>query len=112
MYVRDHMRPAFHKALGMHPDEYDFRVFRITNEISRQVFPLELDIDNPAFKSGLDRLWRITEASAEAQKRGGVIGTVKRAGLGLAAAGVFARLFLLPAKRNALPQQVRLQPAW
>jgi magnesium-protoporphyrin IX monomethyl ester (oxidative) cyclase len=112
MYVRDHMRPAFHKALGMHPDEYDFRVFRITNEIARQVFPIELDIDNPAFKAGLDRLWHITEASIQAQKRGGVVGAVKRAGLGLAAAAVFARLYLLPAKRNALPQQVRLQPAW
>jgi magnesium-protoporphyrin IX monomethyl ester (oxidative) cyclase len=112
MYVRDHMRPAFHKALGMHPDEYDFRVFRITNEIARQVFPIELDIDHPAFKAGLDRLWRITEASMAAQQQGGVIGAIKRAGLGVAAAAVFARLYLLPAKRNALPQQVRLQPAW
>jgi magnesium-protoporphyrin IX monomethyl ester (oxidative) cyclase len=112
MYVRDHMRPAFHKAIGMTPDDYDFRVFRITNEISRQVFPIVLDVDHPAFKAGLDRLWRITEASVAAQKRGGVIGAIKRAGLGLAAAGIFARLFLLPAKRNELPQEVRLQPAW
>jgi magnesium-protoporphyrin IX monomethyl ester (oxidative) cyclase len=112
MYVRDHMRPAFHKAIGMTPDDYDFRVFRITNEISRQVFPIVLDIDHPAFKAGLDRLWRITEASAAAQKRGGLIGALKRAGLGLAAVGVFARLFMLRAKRNELPQEVRLQPAW
>jgi magnesium-protoporphyrin IX monomethyl ester (oxidative) cyclase len=112
MYVRDHMRPAFHKAIGMTPDDYDYRVFRITNEISRQVFPIVLDIDHPAFKAGLDRLWRITEASAAAQKRGGVVGAIKRAGLGLAAVGIFARLFLLPAKRNELPQEVRLQPAW
>ena len=112
MYVRDHMRPAFHKAIGMTPDDYDFKVFRICNEISRQVFPIVLDIDNPAFRAGLQRLWRITEASAEAKRRGGIVGAVKRAGLAMAATAIFARLFVMPAKRNDLPEQVRLQPAW
>lgn len=112
MFVRDHMRPAFHKALGMTPDDYDFRVFRITNEISRQVFPIVLDIDNPAFKSGLERLLRISQRMDAAQKQGGIAGRLKRIGYGIAAAATFGRLYCLPAKRNELPQQVRLQPAW
>ena len=42
MYVRDHARPEFHKAMGMDPTDYDYKVFRITNDITRQVFPLVL----------------------------------------------------------------------
>lgn len=112
MYVRDHMRPAFHTAVGIDPTQYDFTVFRITSEISQQVFPLTLDLDHPDFRAGLDRLWRIAEATAAAKARGGVVGRIKRLGLGIAAAATFARLYVLPAKRNALPQRVTLAPAW
>ena len=72
MYVRDHMRPAFHEAVGMDPTDYDFKVFRITNEIATQVFPVALDLDHPAFRAGLDKMWRITEARAAAQAEGGM----------------------------------------
>jgi len=112
MYVRDHMRPAFHKALGVDPTQYDFTVFRITSEISQQVFPLLLDLDHPAFRAGLDRLWRITERISTAKAEGGIAGRLKRLGLGVAAAATFARLYLVPAKRNVLPQQITLAPAW
>jgi magnesium-protoporphyrin IX monomethyl ester (oxidative) cyclase len=112
MYVRDHARPEFHKALGMDPTEYDYRVFRITSEISRQVFPLELDIDNPAFKAGLERLRAIAEGLAEAKSGKGIARHVKRISLGAAAAVTFLRLYALPAKRNDLPARVRLSPAW
>jgi len=110
--VRDHARPVFHEALGVDPTDYDFQVFRITSEISRQVFPLTLDIDNPRFHAGLERLRRIAEASANAERQGGLAGRVKRAGLAVAAGAAFLRLYLLPVKRNDLPAQVRLAPAW
>jgi magnesium-protoporphyrin IX monomethyl ester (oxidative) cyclase len=112
MYVRDHARPAFHKALGIDPTEYDFTVFRITSEIARQVFPVELDLENPAFRTGLDRMRRITVAMNAARARGGVVGRLKRIFLTAAAAVTFARLYLLPVRRNAVPRQVRLSPAW
>jgi len=112
MYVRDHNRPHFHAALGMDRDEYDLEVFRITSEISRQVFPLQLDIDNPKFKARMDRIWHISTAMDEARQRGGLIGGVRRIGLAAMAATHFLRLYTLPAKRNELPESARMAPAW
>ena len=112
MYVRDHARPVFHAALGIDPTEYDFQVFRVTSEISRQVFPVSLDLDHPAFAAGLARLLAITRAKRAARKQGGLLGRAKNAGLTLAAAAAFVRLYLIPVKENAPPAQIRLAPAW
>jgi magnesium-protoporphyrin IX monomethyl ester (oxidative) cyclase len=112
MWVRDHSRPHFHEALGLDPTDYDMGVFRITNEISQQVFPLALDIDNPRFRAGLDRLWRITNAMERARQRGGIVGRLRRIGLMAGAAATFVRLYTLPVQRNSLPDRIRLAPAW
>ncbi len=112
MYVRDHTRPELHQAFGLDPTEYDYQVFRITSEISRQVFPITLDIDNPKFRAGLERLRHISEASEAAKAQGGIGSKLKRLGLGISAAAIFARLYLLPVQHHTLPQNVRLAPAW
>ena len=48
MYVRDHQRPEMHAAMALDPTAYDFEVFRITSEITRQVFPLTVNPRRPA----------------------------------------------------------------
>ena len=112
MYVRDHTRPELHRAFGLDPTEYDYTVFRITSEVSKQVFPLTLDIDDPRFRAGLERLSRLAARSEAARVRGGIAGRIRQAGIAAAAAATFARLYLLPVKRHALPQAIRVAPAW
>jgi len=112
MYVRDHTRPELHNAFGLDATEYDFKVFEITTEISKQVFPLTLDIAHPAFRAGLDRLTALSAAMDTAKREGGIVNHVKRAGLAAAAFVTFARLYLRPVKENALPATVRMAPTW
>jgi magnesium-protoporphyrin IX monomethyl ester (oxidative) cyclase len=112
MYVRDHQRPEMHKALGFDPTEYDFQVFRITTEISRQIFPVVLNIDDPRFKAGLDRLLALNTRIEAARKSGGILGKLRVGGLWVAAFATFSRLYLLPTLDNAPPEDVRLAPAW
>jgi magnesium-protoporphyrin IX monomethyl ester (oxidative) cyclase len=112
MFVRDHTRPALHIAMGLDPDTYDYRVFDITTEISKQVFPISLDTNAPAFRAGLNRLLEASDGVTRAKAQGGVIGLVKRAGWTLAAVGTFAKLYCMPVKRHDLPAQMRVAPAW
>ncbi|GAB4039698.1 MAG: magnesium-protoporphyrin IX monomethyl ester (oxidative) cyclase [Rubrivivax sp.] len=112
MYVRDHTRPILHQAMGLDSTEYDYQVFRICNEISKQVFPLTLDIDAPAFRAGMDRLFRIQTKLDAAKAQGGLVGMVKRGLWAVAGAATFARLYLLPVNRHALPAHVRVAPVW
>lgn len=112
MYVRDHARPAFHKALGLDPTAYDMQVYRITNEIARQVFPVEIDVDAPAFLRRLERMRIISEKRDAALARGDVLGALQGAAYAFAAAGNFLAMYLTPARSNDLPASVRLQPAW
>jgi magnesium-protoporphyrin IX monomethyl ester (oxidative) cyclase len=112
MYVRDHTRPMLHQAMGLESTDYDYKVFRICSEISKQVFPVSLDIDHPRFRAGMERLFHIQTRIDAAKAQGGVIGKLRQAAWAVAGAATFARLYLLPVHKHALPAQVRVAPAW
>ena len=112
MYVRDHDRPVFHEALGVDPTEYDYEVFKVCNQIARQVYPVELDIDDPAFRQRMEDLRIAASRIEDGKAQGGLAGLAKRAG-GMAGAGwAFARMYFHRTKPNTLPATIRLQPTW
>jgi magnesium-protoporphyrin IX monomethyl ester (oxidative) cyclase len=98
--------------MGLDSTTYDYTVFRITNEITRQVFPIMLDIDAPAFRAGMSRLFHIQTQMDAAKARGGLLGTVQRGWWAVAGLACFVRLYTLPVLRNELPDDVRVAPAW
>jgi magnesium-protoporphyrin IX monomethyl ester (oxidative) cyclase len=112
MYVRDHTRPILHEAMGLDSSEYDYQVFRITTEITKQVFPLALDTDNPDFRRGLERLFALSQAMEMAKARGGVMGKLQQGVCAVKAAATFARLYFMPVIAQDLSPQVRMEPAW
>ncbi len=112
MYVRDHQRPAFHEALGVDTDWYGQEVFRKTSDISKQIFPIMLDIDHPRWMPSLKRLQRASADMAAADRKSGLARLVGKASAGTRAALAFVSLYTIPAKRNAVPAVTRLQPAY
>ena len=112
MYVRDHTRPAFHAALGVDPTAYDYQVFRICSEISKQTYPLTLDTDNPKFRALMERMRVLSEAMGREKARGGLLSLARRGLLLAGLATTFARMYLMPVHTSELPRTVRLAPAW
>jgi len=112
MYVRDHARPVFHAALGVDPTEYDYKVFSICTAITRQVFPIELETDDPAFRRRMDDLLKASRRIGAGRARGGAMGLAQRIS-GMAGAGLaFARMYFHRTRANELPASVRVQPSW
>jgi magnesium-protoporphyrin IX monomethyl ester (oxidative) cyclase len=112
MFVRDHARPLLHEALGLKTADYDYEVFRITTECTKQVFPISLDTDNPAFRHLLETLLANSLALEAAKAQGGVMGRLKQVMHGAKALTTFVRLYFMPVHHHALPEQIRMVPAW
>ena len=112
MYIRDHQRPAFHEALGVDTDWYGHEVFTKTSEISKQIFPITLDIDNPRWTANLKRLRQANTELTEAADRRGPGGMLARLGARIRAGMFFARLYLVPAKHHEVPDNPRMEPGY
>ena len=54
MYLNDIQRKDFYASLGLNAREYDIHVIKKTNETAGRVFPVMLDVENPAFYQRLD----------------------------------------------------------
>ena len=112
MWVRDHARPEFHKALDVDIDWYDQEVFRITSEISLQIFPMELNIHHKRWRPNLDRMNAAFIAMDSAKRRGGIGGKLAGWAASLSAASAFVALYTIPAIKHDLPASVRLEPSY
>ncbi|SEM96679.1 Mg-protoporphyrin IX monomethyl ester (oxidative) cyclase [Loktanella fryxellensis] len=112
MWVRDHQRPAFHAALGVDPAWYGQEVYRVTSEISRQVFPMTLDIDHPRWQPTLNRIQAANVQIVAGERQGGVAGKLKALGGRIKAGANFVALLTIPVQRNAVPDSPRLEPAY
>jgi magnesium-protoporphyrin IX monomethyl ester (oxidative) cyclase len=112
MYVRDHSRVEFHHALGVSPTEYDREVLQLTSEISKQVFPFTIDLDNSKVWDKFAKLKLLSDKMEDLKANPGVISSIRRLGFGLQAGATFISLYCIPVVRNELPHDIRLKPVW
>jgi magnesium-protoporphyrin IX monomethyl ester (oxidative) cyclase len=112
MFVRDHTRVELHRALGIDIERYDMDVIRLTVEISKQVFPVLLDVDNPAFVEGLRELRRCSEQLQALAAQGGVLNKLRSVAPRLRIVGQLVRLYFMRPIENALPSNARVAPTW
>jgi magnesium-protoporphyrin IX monomethyl ester (oxidative) cyclase len=112
MYVRDHSRVEFHKALGVSPTQYDKEVLHLTSEISKQVFPFTIDLDNQKVWDKFDKLRVLSDRMEEYKEQPGLLSKVKRLVTGIQAGATFVSLYLIPVVPNELKADFRLKPVW
>lgn len=54
MYLNDHQRKEFYSTIGLNTKQFDKHVIRKTNQSSKTLFPVILDLDHPDFFTLLD----------------------------------------------------------
>ena len=94
MYVRDHVRPEFHKALDIDPTEYDFdRLPHHLGNLAPGASRSMLDTDNPKFRAGLERVRILAGKIAEASEQGGFAAGLRKRAYQAQVGAVLLRLY-------------------
>ena len=77
--------------------------------MSKQIFPITLDIENPKWFEKLRRLQKVNADLAEAKKNKNKL---KQLWCSSRAALIFLSLLAVPAKANRVPNVTRMEPAY
>jgi magnesium-protoporphyrin IX monomethyl ester (oxidative) cyclase len=79
--------------------------------VSKQVFPVLIDVEHPAFLKHLRHLQSLSARIMALQEQG-IVGRIKALPLQLRVGATFARMYFLPTQTNTLPDELRMAAAW
>jgi magnesium-protoporphyrin IX monomethyl ester (oxidative) cyclase len=96
MYLNDARRADFYAALGLDWREYDQQVIRLTNQISSQVYPQVLPVDDPRFFRNLDKVVEYDAQMRALEGRSDPIAAAQKARLGAAIGARLLATYRLP----------------
>jgi len=96
MYLNDLQRADFYSTLGLDATQFDQYVIRKTNQSSKTLFPVILDVENPAFFSALDECAEANDALVKLEKMNSV-SIFDKAPHYFILASRLLKLYLLPA---------------
>ncbi len=68
MYLNDLQRTDFYSSIGLDAKQFDIHVIRKTNQSSKTVFPVILDVDHPEFFKLLDECSKANSELIELEK--------------------------------------------
>lgn len=78
MYLNDSRRSDFYAALGLNWRDYDQDVIRLTNQITTQVFPVTMPVENPRFFQHLDAAVRYDQQARALEGRSDALATLRK----------------------------------